>query len=56
MSMVINNQEDFNRVNRQVWGQLFGLFIQRGREKGSRSVEEAAGVLGGGAGLSMAGP
>jgi len=46
MSMVINNQEDFNRVNRQVWGQLFGLFIQRGREKGSRSVEEAAGVAG----------
>ncbi|HZL53374.1 MAG TPA: hypothetical protein VFC37_20755 [Terracidiphilus sp.] len=46
MSMLINNQEDFNRVNRQVWGQLFGLFIQKGREKGSRSVEEASGAAG----------
>ncbi len=46
MSMIINNQEDFNRVNHQVWGQLFGLFIQKGREKGSRSVKEAAGVAG----------
>ena len=46
MSMTINNQEDFDRVNRQVWGQLFGLFIQKGREKGSRSVEEAAGLAG----------
>ena len=46
MSIIINNQEDFNRVNRQVWGQLFGLFIQKGREKESRSVEEAAGLAG----------
>ena len=46
MSMIISNQEDFNRVNRHVWGQLFGLFIQKGREKGSRSVEEAAGMAG----------
>ena len=46
MSMTINSQEDFDRVNRQVWGQLFGLFIQKGREKESRSVEEAAGMAG----------
>jgi hypothetical protein len=44
--MIINNQEDFNRVNRQIWGQLFGLFIQKGREKGSRPVEEAARMAG----------
>jgi hypothetical protein len=33
MSMIICNQDDFGRVNRRVWGRLFGLFIRKGREK-----------------------
>ena len=35
MSMTINNQEDFHRVQRLVWGKLFGIFIKKGREKGA---------------------
>ena len=46
MSMTMNNQEDFNRVQRLVWGQLFGIFIQKGREKRGRSLEEAARLAG----------
>lgn len=43
---IINNQGDFNRINRQVWGHLFGLFIERGRENESRSLAQAAGLAG----------
>lgn len=46
MSMTINNQEDFHRVQRLVWGRFFGLFIQKGREKRGCSVEEVAHLAG----------
>jgi transcriptional regulator with XRE-family HTH domain len=46
MCMTINNQENFRRVNRQVWGRMFSLFIQKGREKRGQSVEEAARLAG----------
>jgi len=46
MSMTINNQEDFRRVQRLVWGKLFGLFIQKGREKRGCTVEEVARLAG----------
>ena len=46
MSIIICNQDDFGRVNRQVWGRLFGLFIQKGREKRSQLVEEVAPLAG----------
>ena len=46
MSMTINNQEDFHRVQRLVWGRFFGLFIQKGREKRGCSVEEVAPLAG----------
>jgi transcriptional regulator with XRE-family HTH domain len=43
--MTINNQEDFHRVQRLVWGKLFGLFIQKGREKrGCTVVARLAGM------------
>ena len=42
MSMTINNQEDFRRVQRLVWGKLFGLFIEKGRENRGCTVEEVA--------------
>jgi len=44
--MSINDQEDFDRVNRQIWGRLFGQFIRKGREKEGRSEEKAAGLAG----------
>jgi ribosome-binding protein aMBF1 (putative translation factor) len=46
MSMTINNQEDFQRVQRLVWGRFFGLLIQKGREKRGCSVEELAHLAG----------
>jgi len=44
--MPINNQEDFHRVQRLVWGKLFGLFIQKGREKRGCTVEDVARLAG----------
>ena len=32
MSMTINNQEDFHRVQRLVWGKVFGLYPEGPRE------------------------
>jgi transcriptional regulator with XRE-family HTH domain len=46
MSMIVCSQDDFGRVNRRVWGRLFGLFIQKGREKKGFSVEQVAGLAG----------
>ena len=46
MSMTINNQEGLHRVQRLVWGQLFGIFIKKGRETRGRSLEEAARLAG----------
>jgi len=44
--MTTDNQENFRRVQRLVWGQLFGLLIRKGREKKGRSPEEAACLAG----------
>jgi transcriptional regulator with XRE-family HTH domain len=33
-------------LRRQIWGRLFGLFIQGRRNEASMSVEEAAGLAG----------
>ena len=46
MSMIICNQDDLGRVNRRVWGQIFGLFIRKGREKKGYSVEQVAVLAG----------
>ena len=46
MSITVNHQEDKFRGNRQSWGWLFGMFIQKGRENRGRSVEEAACLAG----------
>jgi transcriptional regulator with XRE-family HTH domain len=46
MSITVNHQEDKFRGNRQSWGRLFGMFIQKGRENRGRSVEEAARLAG----------
>lgn len=46
MSSIVFNQDDFGRVNRRVWGRLFGLFIRKGREKKGYSVEQVAGLAG----------
>ena len=46
MSMIICNQDDLGRVNRRVWGLIFGLFIRKGREKKGYSVEQVAGLAG----------
>ena len=45
MSMTINNQE-VQRVQRLVWGKLFGHFIQKGREKRGCTVEEVSRLAG----------
>jgi transcriptional regulator with XRE-family HTH domain len=46
MSIIVCNQDDFGRVNRRVWGLIFGLFIRKGREKKGYSVEWVAGLAG----------
>jgi len=42
MCMMIRNQHDLRLASRQIWGRMFGLFIQKGREKKGYSVEQAA--------------
>ena len=46
MSMIVCSQDDFGRVNRRVWGQIFGMFIRKGREKRGYSVEQVAVLAG----------
>jgi transcriptional regulator with XRE-family HTH domain len=46
MSIIVCSQNDFGRVNRRVWGRIFGLFIRKGRERKGYSVEQVAGVAG----------
>ena len=46
MSIVICSQDDLGRVNRRVWGLIFGLFIRKGREKKGFSVDQVAGLAG----------
>jgi hypothetical protein len=35
-------QDDLSLTRRQAWGRLFGICIEKTREAGGRSVEEAA--------------
>ena len=46
MSMLIRNQEDLSRVQRRIWGRMFGLFIMAGRKKTGHSVEDIARLAG----------
>jgi transcriptional regulator with XRE-family HTH domain len=46
MSMIVCSQDDLGRVNRRVWGRIFGLFIRKGRERKGYSVEQVAGLAG----------
>jgi len=46
MGMTVYDQQNFRRVQQDVWGRLFGIFIQKGREKRDYSVEEAARLAG----------
>ena len=42
MSMTLYVQDDLRVVYRLAWGQLFGSCIEKTREAGGRSIEEAA--------------
>jgi hypothetical protein len=46
MSMHFNVQDDLSLARRQAWGRLFGSCIEKTREAGGRSVEEAAHLAG----------
>ena len=46
MSMHLNVQDDLSLARRQAWGRLFGSCIEKTREAGGRSVEEAAHLAG----------
>ena len=46
MSMHFNVQDDLPLIRRQAWGRLFGSCIEKTREAGGRSVEEAAHLAG----------
>ena len=46
MSMMVNVQDDFHLTRRQSRGRLFGICIEKTREAGGRSVEEAARLAG----------
>jgi transcriptional regulator with XRE-family HTH domain len=46
MSMQFNMQDDFSLARRQARGRLFGSCIEKTREAGGRSVEEAAHLAG----------
>ena len=46
MSMMFNVQDDRPLTRRQVWGRLFGSCIEKTREAGGHSVEEAAHLAG----------
>jgi transcriptional regulator with XRE-family HTH domain len=44
--MRVRCQNDLRQANSQFWGRVFGLFMQKGREKSGYSVEEAARLAG----------
>jgi len=46
MSITINMQDGLPLIHRQVWGRLFGRCIEKTREAGGHSVEEAACLAG----------
>ena len=46
MSMTFNVSNDLRITCRQAWGQLFGSCIEKTREAGGRSIEQAAHLAG----------
>jgi hypothetical protein len=42
MSMSIRNQKRFHETTRKVWGQLFGIFMRKAREKSCLPLEATA--------------
>jgi len=46
MSMTFYMPNDLRIVYRQAWGQLFGSCIEKTREAGGRSIEQAAHLAG----------
>ena len=46
MSIMFNVQDDLPLIRRQAWGRLFGSCIEKTRQAGGRSVEEAARLAG----------
>jgi len=46
MSMSIRNQKRFHEVTRKVWGQLFGIFMRKAREKSCLPLEATAFLAG----------
>jgi len=46
MSMNLYVPDDLRIVCRQAWGQLFGSCIEKTREAGGRSIEQAAHLAG----------
>ena len=46
MSMYFNVQDNLPLIRRQAWGRLFGSCIEKTREAGGHSVEEAAHLAG----------
>jgi hypothetical protein len=46
MSMLICSQKKSSAVIRQVWGQLFGIFMRRARESSVLSLEGVARLAG----------
>ena len=46
MSMTFYVSNDLRIVYRQAWGQLFGSCIEKTREAGDRSIEQAAHLAG----------
>ena len=46
MSITFNMQDDFPLTRRQAWARLFGGCIEKTREAGGHSVEEAAHLAG----------
>ena len=46
MSMHFNVQDDLPLVRRQAWSRLFGSCIEKTRQAGGHSIEEAASLAG----------
>ena len=46
MSIMFYVQDDLPLTRRQAWGRLFGTCVEKTREAGGRSVEEAARLAG----------
>ena len=46
MSMFFNVQDNLPLIRRQAWGRLFGTCIEKTRQAGGHSIEEAACLAG----------